>query len=210
MKPKIIMDTRENPLIKELLEMQGAEVQNKLIPTGDFICSDRAVVERKTRSDFEGSIIDGRLFQQLKRLKEEYHSPIIIVEGKSPEKRINKKALLGAYSSILTDFNCGLFFTRNLESTAEVIYSIAHHEQIAKKREVRIAPSKKGRTMREKQRAIVEMLPLVGPKMAEKLLKHFGSIKKLFNAKEEKLLKMDGMGKIGAKTIKNVIEGEYE
>ncbi|MCP4647476.1 MAG: hypothetical protein GY852_07050 [bacterium] len=209
-KALIAVDTREDSIFRELLESHGAEVQISPLPVGDFICSDRTVIERKTRSDFESSVIDGRLFDQLSRLSSSYSRVILIVEGTESSGTLQKPSLLGAYSSVLTDYGAGIFFTRSPESTAELIYAIAKHEQLMEKRPLRISGKPKGKTLSQNQIAIVEMLPLVGPKMARTLLENFGTVENLFNASEEDLLQIEGLGKKKANVIRRALTTPYE
>jgi len=206
----IAVDTREDSIFQELLESHGAEVQISPLPVGDFICSDRTVIERKTRPDFESSVIDGRLFDQLSRLSSSYSRVILIVEGTESSGTLQKASLLGAYSSVLTDYGAGIFFTRSPESTSELIYAIAKHEQLMEKRPLRISGKPKGKTLSKNQIAIVEMLPLVGPKMARTLLENFGTVENLFNASEEDLLQIEGLGKKKANVIRRALTTPYE
>ena len=209
-KTKIIIDNREEKLFDQKLTELGAEIERKQLEIGDFICSERTVIERKTRVDFENSIVDGRLFSQLQNMITSYARVIIIVEGESSAEIIRKEALLGAYATIITDFGCAIFFTRDKEKTCELIYAIAKHEQLAQKHALRIYPKKKTHTISQAQRAIIETFPMLGPKMAKILLEHFGNVENIINAKQEELLKVDGMGDKRAKTIRNVIESEYK
>ena len=80
-KVRIIMDERERASnVRHMLEEKGAEVKQVVLNVGDFILSDRIVVERKTRADFESSIIDGRLFTQLPAMAANYVLPPYILK----------------------------------------------------------------------------------------------------------------------------------
>ena len=208
-KPTIYIDSRETKLFDEILKKEGAEVKRKMLEVGDFICSSRLIVERKTRSDFEQSIVDGRLFVQLGDLKVNYERFVVIVEGESSEGRIKKGALLGAYASIISDYGAALFFTRNIRKTAELIYSLAKHEQIGKKITVRIYAKRRTLTPSQTSRSIIEMLPMVGPKLATALLKHFGNVENIVNASEQELLEVEGLGSKRAKLIRSIIKHIY-
>ena len=211
-KVHIVMDRRDPELIKELLGEMGAEVEVRQLPVADFICSERVAVERKTRTDFERSVIDQRLFDQLSRLKETYPSVVLIVEGprSAEEEILHRSALLGTYSSVLSDFGASIFFTLSPNATAELVYALAKHEQLAQKRPMRVSGKPKGITFAQNQRAIVEMLPMVGPKLADQLLRKFGSVKKVFSASEKRLLKVEKLGEKKARAIRKVIEEKYE
>ncbi|MFP3950322.1 MAG: ERCC4 domain-containing protein [Candidatus Micrarchaeia archaeon] len=196
------MDNRECDELRDLLVSQGAEVQVSPLVVGDFVCSDRTVAERKTRADFESSVIDGRLFDQLSRLVASYPRVLLIIEGTESPGLLKKHSLLGAYSSAVTDYGAAIFFTRSMESSAELIYAVAKHEQLMERRPLRISGKPKGRTLSRNQLAIVEMLPLVGPKMARTLLQNFSTIEGLANASENELLQIEGLGKKKARLIR--------
>jgi ERCC4-type nuclease len=208
--PAIAVDSREDGFFAQALKGMGAQIQIATLPVGDFICSDRAVVERKTRSDFESSVIDGRLFDQLSRLFETYSRVIIVVEGTESAGILQKASLLGAYASVITDYGAAIFFTRSAESTAELVFAIAKHEQIAEKRTLRISGRPKGRTLSQNQQAIIEMLPMVGPKMAVSLLMNFGTVENIAKASEKELLEVEGMGKKKASAIRRAFTIPFE
>lgn len=206
---KIVIDDRENEEFEKLLSNLSAKVEVKRLEVGDFICSENTIIERKTRNDFESSIIDKRLFLQLQNLKENYKNVVIIIEGESSADIISREALMGSYAFLVTN-GIGLFFTRNPESTAEIIYSIAKHEQIAKKVPFSISAKRKTHNLSQTQRSIVESFPMIGPKLAKALLEEFGSLKAAINAKEEDLLNIEKVGKKKAKTFRNTVESEYK
>ncbi|HLD59644.1 MAG TPA: ERCC4 domain-containing protein [Candidatus Bilamarchaeaceae archaeon] len=207
---KIFVDTREDPEFDNVLKSLGAYVIRKQLEVGDFICSDRVIVERKTRSDFESSIIDGRLFKQLDNLIENYSRVVVIIEGTSEMERLNKNAILGAYSSIIANYGASLFFTKSSEKTMELIYNLAKYEQFSEKRVARLFARRKGNTLSQNQQIIVESFPMVGPKLAKNLLTHFGSLENLFKASERELLEVDGMGKKKAKLVKTILASSFE
>jgi len=205
----IAIDHREDEQFVTFLKSLGAHVDRKVLDVGDFLCSARLVIERKTRTDFEQSIIDGRLFSQLPNLISNYERAVVVVEGTSDDGRINRNALLGAYAAIIADFGVSLIFTRNMEATAELVFHFAKHEQIAKKQPMRIYAKKKTHTPSQAVRAIIETFPMVGPKLAKALLNHFGTIKAISEATERDIASVPGVGKKKAKMIYNVIKYNY-
>ncbi len=86
-KPKggivVYVDNRElrSGVPKHLKELGGAEVEVKTLDVADYVVSEDVGIERKSANDFIQSIIDGRLFDQVERLKRAYEKPVIIVEG---------------------------------------------------------------------------------------------------------------------------------
>lgn len=208
--PKIIIDKRESGEFGRSLAMLGSEVEWQALSVGDFVLSERLVAERKTRADFEASIVDGRLFEQAKRLAEGYARAVIVVEGEEGAGRVSREALLGAYGAIVADFGLAMFFTRNSERTCELLYALARHEQCARKVEMRVMAKPKCLTVSDYQRALIECLPGIGPNTARKLLGHFGTPENVLCAGEAKLSEVEGIGKKRAKMIRSVLEGVWK
>jgi ERCC4-type nuclease len=206
---EIIVDDRESTLFEELTSL-GAKAVKKRLEVGDFILSTRVVAERKTRGDFEQSIIDGRLFAQASRMREQFERVIIIVEGESFEERVKRGALLGALAALMVDYGIPVMFTRGPEATAEFLFAVAKREQLGEKREIRLLGERKARTLPEQQQLLVECLPGVGPKRAKDLLAYFYSVENLVNATEGELLEIDGMGEKRAKEIRKVLKSAYK
>ncbi|OIO21917.1 hypothetical protein COV61_01510 [Candidatus Micrarchaeota archaeon CG11_big_fil_rev_8_21_14_0_20_47_5] len=207
---EIGMDRREEERVLEKLRGLGAGVSVSDLEIGDYILSQRVVCERKTRADFENSIIDGRLFRQLARMQENYERVLVVVEGENSSGRVSRNAMLGAYASILADFGAGVFFTKTPEATAELLFAIARYEQESKKASLPVFAKRKCLTLLDYQRAVVQSLPNIGPKMAEELLAHFGSVKNILCAPSEQICTVGRIGEKRARMIKNVIEREYE
>ncbi|MFA5357711.1 MAG: DEAD/DEAH box helicase [archaeon] len=211
----IFADTREGPstVIRELTE-KGVIVRTKQLDTGDYVLSREVCVERKTVEDFIGSMIDGRLFSQLVNLRESYEKPLLIVEGKMEElftlRNIHKNAIMGALTSIALDYNVPILNTKDAKETAEFIYVIAKREQLGRDKEIGLRFGRKGLTLEEQQRFIVEGIPMVGPMLAKSLLKEFGSIKKIANADEKQLQKVENLGEKKAKRIFKVFNEKFE
>ncbi|MFH1056510.1 MAG: ERCC4 domain-containing protein [Candidatus Micrarchaeota archaeon] len=186
-----------------------AVVKYSRLPVGDFVLSDRACVERKTASDFESSVIDGRLFLQAQELKENFASPIIAIVGLDFE-RLHQNAVRGALIALAVDYKIPVFFFPDEVELGGFIYALGFREQLLKPREMKIQFSKKGFSLEQQQRLIVESLPLIGPKNALALLQHFKSIEKIVLASEKELQKVKGIGRKRAKQIKAVLSLPFE
>jgi ERCC4-type nuclease len=210
-KPKIVADAREPDSVCDSLEALGAEVEVRQLEIGDYLLSDRLVVERKTRADFESSIFDGRLFSQAASLVEAMPRVVLIVEGDAPgESHLSRQALLGAYASLISDFGCALFFTRTPSATAEMLFSLACHEQLAKSRAQPVYAKRKARSVSDQKRAVVESLPGVGPTLAEALLKYFDTVENVMGAPESELLQVGKIGKKKASELRKLLSTRYK
>ncbi len=211
-KPVIFADTRETAsgIIRELLNRKVI-LKAKQLPVGDFLVSDRLAVERKEANDFVQSIIDGRLFSQLRELKSNFEKPLLLIEGEIfGIRNVSDKALRGALAAITVDFGIPVIQTRGVKDSADFIEFLAWREQFGEKREVRLRGEKHAMSLKEQQQFIVESLPGIGPVMAKNLLKHFGSVEKVFNATVEELEEVEGIGEKRAEEIRKVITGKYQ
>ena len=208
---KIVADSREPDEVCDLLESMGAEIELRQLEIGDYQLSDRLLVERKTRTDFESSIFDGRLFSQVSDLALAMPRIVLIVEG-SPDycTRINRAALLGAYSSIISDFGCAIFFTHSSSGTAEMLLALARHEQVAKSQPLSVYAKRKARTLAQQQRGIVESLPNVGPKLARELLKYFQTVENVMSAPESELREVGKIVDTRAKELRKALTSRYK
>lgn len=211
MQLKIVMDSRErNADLISALEDRGIEVSINTLPVGDYIISDRICIERKTTADFESSLMNGRMFEQVARLKGAYERPMLLIEGSREGFRLQQKVILGAIVSMYIDSNVQVLLSEGIEDTADILLSIARHEQLERSR----APSLKGGmhayTDSEYQEYIVGNMPGVGPKLARALLSHFGSISNIANSDIEELQKVDKIGKTKANRILEILNTDYD
>ncbi|MEM5836659.1 MAG: ERCC4 domain-containing protein [Candidatus Aenigmatarchaeota archaeon] len=210
LKPKsvlILCDYREEEII-EILKKMDADVKEMDLGCGDFICSRRIAIERKNYDDFVSSIIDGRLFEQAKNLKENFEKPVILIEGFS-NREINENALKAAVASLVVDYGISLVMTRNPLDTAKTIYWIAKKEQQENKHEISFKVGKKPKDSKKIKEFIVASIPGISNVLSKRLLEHFGSVEKVFSAREEELMKVKGIGKNLAKKIKKILSEKY-
>lgn len=211
----IYADTREqaSSVVRELMD-KDCEVKVKQMDVGDYVLSQDVCVERKTVEDFLQSIIDGRLFNQVVTLASNYDKPLLILEGGQNElftlRNIHKNSVIGALTSIALDYRVPVVYTKDAAETAEYLFVVAKREQWGKEKEIKLRIGRKGLTLPEQQRFIVESLPMVGPLMARKLLDEFGSVKGIANALSKDLQKVEGLGSKKAQGIKKVFWSKYE
>ncbi|NJE02629.1 DEAD/DEAH box helicase [Thermococcus sp. MV11] len=213
-KPKgivVYVDSRElRSGVPKLLKELGAEVEVRTLDVADYVVSEEVGIERKSANDFIQSIIDGRLFDQVERLKRAYEKPMIIIEGELYGVRnVHPNAIRGAIAAVTLDWGVPILFSSGKEETASFIYLLAKREQEERKKEVRLRSEKKALTLAERQRLIVEGLPNVSATLAKRLLKHFGNVERVFTATEEELKEVEGIGEKKAREIRKVITAPY-
>jgi Fanconi anemia group M protein len=69
--------------------------------------------------------------------------------------------------------------------------------------------SKKEVPLSDLQQLAVESLPTIGPVHAKALLSKFGSVAKVYNASAEDLVSVEGIGKVRAERMRNLIDSPY-
>ena len=205
----IFVDYREENKIAEYIEEMGALIKPIPLKVGDYLCSDRVCVERKTGDDFISSITDGRLFEQAKELKENFSKPILLVEGNYFKERINENAVNAALASIILDYEIPIMMTRTEEESAKTIFWFAKREQTITKVGVGISGKKKPKEIKELQEYFISGLPGVSVVLSKRILKEFKSIKKFTCAKENEISRIKGMGKTLAKRLYKILNEEY-
>ena len=211
----VYADCREAPSrINNYIEELGAIVSSRQLKVGDYIASDRVGIERKTITDFLGSIMNQRLFKQLGELSESFESPVLVIEG-NPEllwhgSSMHPNALRGALASITVDYRVPIIWTMNARETAAQIHWIAYREQLKSRNGVSIRGEKLPMEKPKQQEYIVAGLPFVNSTLSRRLLEHFGSVKRVFNAKPDKLMRIDKIGEKKAKQIWELINEGYE
>jgi ERCC4-type nuclease len=208
---KVIVDNRErNETLLGALEANGVDVESKSIHIGDYVISERVCIERKTIFDFESSIMNGRLFDQITRLKENYEFPILILEGDPDYFRLQGNVINGTIASLYIDYGIVVLCTYNAQQTAEIIAGIARHEQIDHGREPSLKGGARARSQNQFQEYVIGNIPGIGPKLAKALLKHFGSIKNIADAGAEDLQKVEKIGRKKADLIHDTLNGAYK
>ena len=209
----IFADHREKAsrVIKELLDLK-VDLKLEQLESADYLLSSRCAVEYKTKIDFINSIIDGRLLDQLKNIKRNYERPLIIIEGEEDIysiRNIHPNAIRGMLATIAVSYGIPIIQTKDNSETASIMHIIARREQ-EKQEAFQPHGSRKPFSIKELQEYIVAALPGVGATLSKPLLKKFKTIKKIANAKQEQLEKIDKIGPTKAKQIREVLDKEYE
>ncbi|MHB8604423.1 MAG: DEAD/DEAH box helicase [Thermoplasmatota archaeon] len=211
-KPVIVVDTREfaSTVAREIARL-GLVVRPETLAAGDYVLSDRVAVERKEATDYASSLLDGRLFEQARKLRDAYSAPILVVEGDGlfTARRIEPAAIYASFAALIADFGVSVFQTRDAKETAALLASIARREQTGEKREVALRGAKSAMNDEERLRYVVEGLPGVSAVLARRLLERFGTLRAIANAKLEELMEVEGVGEKTAGEIVRVLTAVY-
>mgnify|MGYP001284640337 CR=1 FL=1 len=213
-KIKIFADFREkgSGILKELVEMD-VDLKLEALPAADYILSSRVGVEYKTVEDFIQSIIDGRLLQQIKSLKNNFERPLLIIDGVEDiysVRNVHANAIRGTLSAVAVDFGVPILYTKNAKDTAQLLNIIAKREQEDIGVAFNVHPEKKNLSIKDQQEYVISSLPGIGTGLAKPMLKHFKSVKNVINAEQKELEKVEKIGKKKAERIRDIVDRKYQ
>jgi Fanconi anemia group M protein len=209
---KIIADHRESrSTVIRFLSQKDIEIETQQLNVGDYVLSSRIGVERKQVDDFLNSLLEGKLFMQMRKLRDAYSRPILIIEGEGllTKRNISHNAIFGSFVSIIVDFGIPIMTTGSAHETADFLHVMAKREQKEGGKAVSVRGEKWSMSPSEQQQFIMEGLPNVSAVLAQRLLKHFGSVRAIANASEEELCNVHGIGKNIATEIVKAFNLEY-
>jgi len=209
----IYIDSRENnALIKELFKIKEIKIETKRLDVGDIIISENIAIERKSKKDFVNSIIDKRLFLQLKDLTLNYRRPVLVLEGEEDIfsiRNLNPNVIRATLSSIAIDYRIPIIYTKDLEDTAQFIRTIAKRTTKVKK-EISLVSNKTSFSENEELEKVISSIPKINVVTAKNILNYFNTIEKLIKAKEKDIENIEGIGKIRARYIYNFFRREFK
>ncbi|MFX0044364.1 MAG: DEAD/DEAH box helicase [Candidatus Hermodarchaeota archaeon] len=209
---RMIVDSRELPTaVPRELTRLDVEVTGESLEIADYIVSEEVAVERKESDDFIQSLIDGRLFVQLTALRSAYRRPVLIIEGEQliGLRAVSPSSIYGALASIAIRIRVPILWTRNAEETANVLYRLAHLEQVGAKRPLRTRTGETRIGDAQTLEYIMSGFPGVDTVISRALLTELGSLEKVFSAEEKDLRKVKGVGPKIAGRIKRLLTTEY-
>lgn len=228
---KIIISTRlKGSQVAEVLEELGTEVKYVTLRRGDFVLADQFGVMYITKDDFVERIKKRTIYRDILEFKREFASPIVIIEGEDAfhDASLDLATIQGAvlFASVLN--RVPILTTVNDVETAQMIFMIAAQAGSGLMWQ-RVMPTKEDNVLNpptmpptipgdngngdgngdggDPRVSIIANLPEVGPSLAEGLLRHFGSLSKLFGADIKMLRKVEGIGPKRAERIFAFLNG---
>ncbi len=212
---EVVADQREMDadIARDLSRRDEIEVRLETLAVGDYVLSDRVVVERKSVADFVDSLVGGdrSVFEQVGDMARHYSRPIVVVEGEGlyEQRDVHPNAVRGALSSLAVDFGASVLRTDSEADTTELLAVVAGREQDTAGRSVSVHGEKQSKTLGEQQEYVVSSIADIGPVTARSLLAEFGSVEAVMTASEEALQEADGVGQVTAERIREVVGSDY-
>ena len=213
---EVVIDQREldADIARTLSQQADLGTRLETLEVGDYICSDRVAVERKTVEDFLETLVgeDRSLFEQLGTLREQYERPVLIVEGEGlyDSRNVHPNAIRGALASAAVDFNTSILQTADSDETAALLQTLATREQTTRDRAVSVHGEKQAKTLPEQQEYVVAAVAEIGPVTARRLLKAFDTVAAVFTADRAALLEVEGVGEVTADRLREIASTTYE
>lgn len=230
----IILDDRERAsgLHEAILEVCGRPPLIERLEVGDAIVGSRYLIERKSASDFEASISDGRLFRQLIQMREQRYEPMLIIESPADpdsERRLPERAIQGAILRVALDWRVPILPSTSVRNTAQWFASLLARDasgdappdwrgvtprgqraQSLPRRPQRKPLSAKGRYQNQSL-AILSQIEGVGEVKAKALLREFKTLGAILAASHEELARTPQVGSRLAARIRDAFaEGPPE
>ena len=212
---EIVADQREldSHIARDLSTREGIDTRLETLEVGDYVLSDRVVVERKSVEDFLDTLVGGdrSMFEQVGAAARHYARPVVILEGDRlyEARNVHPNAIRGALASLAVDFGASVMQTEGPDDTADLLEVVARREQEADDRAVSVHGEKGGKTLAEQQEYVVGSVAEVGPVTARALLEQFGTVEAVMSADEAALLAVDGIGEVTAERITDVTKSGY-
>jgi len=207
---KILIDNRENrSSIPQIFEDNDWDITYFNLPSGDYVYKE-IVVERKTPEDFMQSVYNNRLFKEIQQMHTDpnnFRYIYIVVQGDVSDliklsrniKQVQAiqvscqrrgAPILFTGSKMPDSFYSMMEFliTKHYDGKDRTPFSFTYRK-ISTDNEYKITTN-----------ALIGY-KLIGEELAKKLLKHFGSMRKLHNASIEELMQVEGIGKKKAELL---------
>lgn len=205
----IVADDRERPSgIPGFLDREAdVDLHIRRLDLGDYVVNDTLTIERKSAHDLLVSLIDGRLFRQVSRLKSSAEHPLLLVEGNPflSDLAVDSAAIRGAILSIQAIWYLPVLHSRSVEETARMLLTVGRQHE---RREslVCLRTGYRPRRFKSRQLFFLQGLPGIGKTRAKRLLDRFGTLSAVVNANEEALMAIDGIGADSARRLRSFLD----
>jgi DNA excision repair protein ERCC-4 len=196
----LLYDLREERSgIPAALREAGIDAVGSVLPAGDYVVSERLIVERKSSTDLAASIKDRRLFEQLDRLRAAYAAVVLIVEDEP--LHIAEASWKGALARAL-GAGAAILRTDDPDDTAAWLVRLHRIERKAASPPRALARVRRP-TGDDRQTAedVLRCLPGISAVGARRLLDHFGSLAEVFAADDDALREVRGIGPVRAAAL---------
>jgi DNA excision repair protein ERCC-4 len=210
---RVVADEREKAGgVPEELAKLNVRVYFSRLPVADYILSPEIAVERKSVRDLVSSVYDSRLFYQAARISASYAKPYLLIEGDSMEVEHltkNMKSFYGAIANVTLAYGLRVIYTANVKETAMAIAELLSHARAKPLSVVPSADPPKAKSVPQQQLYLVSSIPGVGRKLAERLLRKYGTPRRVMSLTAGELALTQGIGWKRAEKIKEMLDTRF-
>ena len=195
-----------------LSQVENLTVERTHLPTGDFRVNGRILVERKTVLDFAGSVQSGHIFDQAQRMGFEPDAiGVVVIEGDVFRQHTGMlaSAVTGAITCLSFVQRMSVINTLNQEHTCFLLAKLAQHDRNGLGYALPLHKDKPAALI-DAQRYLLESINGISGGLSDTLLRHFGTAQAVFNATEEQLLRVKGIGPKTASRLRAVLATPYQ
>ena len=208
---RIVADIHERASgVPRILEERGLTVETRALWAGDYIVGERALVERKTVDDLHGSIVKGRFWPQVGRLREGTRFAYLLVEGISLDAGpLRAPAIRGIWLA-LADLGITVLRSNSREDSALWLHLLARRRAEVRNgtRPAYAQRPKVGDPARAAEAALAAV-PGVSRVSAQALLDHFGTLAAVVGANRADWQRVPGIGPVRAGALATTFHIEY-
>jgi len=210
---RVVADERERASgVPEELTKLNVRVYFSKLSVGDYVLSPEVAVERKSIPDLISSVYDSRIFNQASRIASAYAKPYLLIEGDSKEvERLtrNLKSYYGAIASVTLAYGLRVLFTANKTETAVAISELLRNVRARPVPHQMSETPPRSKSFSQQQAYLVSSLPGVGRKLAERLLRKYGTPRRVMSLTQGELSLTPGIGWKRAERIKRLLDEQF-
>jgi len=206
---KVFLDRREtrDPRILWLLK-RYAEVEVTELPLGD-IATTHCIVERKSFSDYVSSLVDGRLFDQARRMFDSGKASFIVVHDHYEVTRgVTDKQIFGSMAALVVENGVPILWVPPVDKAlycAVKLCEKVEQGKLLKPRHLRKPKRSKAPWCVRKLSQFLE----VPEKVAARLLAKYGSVSEIAKADLNDLRSIEGIGYLRATRIQTLLTKDW-
>jgi len=203
----LTVDTREKENVRKILDSYGIKYTLATLQTGDYEIATpdgTVTLERKQMTDFIGSLMSGRLEEQMRRLSEK-KCPMLLLTGSFDEYRRYAKTtrftadqVVGAVASLIVKYGlrCVIWVGKDMQPhAAGLALAVKIMKKVAEGKIDEIPPRRlKPRDDASDHEELVHLICGVPINTSKELLKTFKTVRGVMDAKDDDLLQVHGMG----------------
>jgi ERCC4-type nuclease len=207
----IVADIHEHASgVPKFLEERGLSVESRVLWAGDYIVGERAIVERKTVSDLHVSIVRGRFWPQVGRLREGTRFAYLLVEGVHLDAGpLRLPAIRGVWLA-LADLGITVLRSNSPEDSALWLHLLARRRSEAHNAtRPTYAQRPKARDPGVTAEAALAAVPGVSRISAQALLDHFGTLAAVAGADQADWQRVPGIGPARARALETAFHTEH-